>query len=159
MVNEKKDEIQIDIYRVIHAVLRRSILILVVACIAGGGIYYYVHKHVRPSFNCSGKIYVIDREEKSIKVSIEELNVGSQLVEDYKTLITSRIVLEQVISRLNLDLTYKQLEKCVMIDNPVDTRIITISVNYDDKNNIRRVLNTIEDVTCNELANKLGTGI
>lgn len=151
------DEIQIDIPRMVRAVLDKWFLLLLIACIASCFGYVFTRSEQSSSYYSSGKIYVIDREEKEIKVSIEELNVGSKLVEDYKSLITSRLVLENVINRLGLDMTYQKLKSCITVNNPVDTRIIEISVRYDDIKGIRQILNTIEDVTCNELANKLGT--
>lgn len=157
MENSSADGFQIDIFRTLKSVLGKSPIILFIACIFFCAAYKYEKGNIAPSYSSSGKIYILDREEKEIKLSIDELNIGIRLVEDYKAMITSRLVLETVIKRLNLDITYETLKSYIVITNPEETRIIEIQLYYDDVENISRILNTIEDVTCNELADKLRT--
>ena len=64
--------------------------------------------------------------------SLADLQIGSQLTKDYKIIVTSRRVLNQVIEEMELDLTYKDLVEKVTIDNPQDTRILSISVEDPD---------------------------
>ena len=47
-------------------------------------------------------------------------------------LVTSRPVLEEVISELGLDMDYEDLQEAVSINNPSDTRILTITVSNSD---------------------------
>ncbi len=157
MENESGGGLQIDIFRTLKSVLNESLIILFVASIVFMGAYIYEKGRNAPSYSSSGKIYILDRNEKEIKLSIDELNIGIRLVEDYKAMITSRIVLETVIKRLDLDITYEALKSCIVISNPEETRIVEIQLYYNDEENITRILNTIEDVTCNELADKLRT--
>ena len=58
--------------------------------------------------------------------------MGTQLTQDYKVLVTSRPVLEEVAEELGLDMTYEVLRDGVSIDNPTDTRILTITVENRD---------------------------
>ena len=51
---------------------------------------------------------------------------------DYKVLVTSRPVTGQVITNLDLNLSHEQLVKKIKVDNPTDTRILTISVEDTD---------------------------
>lgn len=157
MENQSTDEIQIDIFRMINSVLRKWPLIFIVMCIAGYAGYSYNSDKIIPSYSSSGKIYVIDRVERELTVSIEDLDIGSRLVEDYKELVTSRIVLEQVIDQLGLDISYERLRDCLSVNNPEETRIIEISITYEDEGQIQAILNKIETVTCFNLSRKLGT--
>lgn len=151
------DEIQIDIFRAAKAAIRKLPLILLAMCVTGYIAYAYFEKKAVPSYSSSGKIYVIDKETQEITVSIEDLDIGTRLVEDYRHLITSRIVLEKVIQELGLDITYEELQSCITASSPTDTRVIEISIRYGDKTQITRILNKIENVTCNYLSRKLGT--
>lgn len=156
MEKENHDEIQIDIVRTIKSVLRKLPFIFIVVCLTYIVTYSYFSSKKDVSYSTTGKIYVIDKEQKEITLSIEDLDIGSELVEDYLELITSRVVLEKVIYQLKLDMTYDELKDCVTTQNPADTRIIEITVEYDDVTQIEKVLNEIEDVTCKYLSDKIG---
>lgn len=157
MENQSTDEIEVDIIRAVKSVLRKWPLILIAVCLTGALSYKYFNESNEPSFSSSGKIYIIDKEEKGISVSIEDLDLGSRLVEDYKELIKSRIVLDKVISRLHLNLGFEELNSCITICNPKDTRIIGITLQYNNRAMIQKILNEIEDVTCGYLSTRLGT--
>lgn len=157
MDNGSSEEIQIDLLRAVKAVIRQWPILLCITCFAGFMGYVYFTKTNSSYFTTNGKIYVIDREETGFTLSIEDLDVGSRLVEDYKELIKSRFVLERVIKRLKLGITYDELLPCVSVDSPIDTRIIEIEVKYDESKTAQSILNAIEIITCNDLAYKLGT--
>lgn len=159
MEKQSNDEIEfeIDIFRALKAVVRKWPLIFFAACFAAVAAYAFFSERIYPSYTCSGKIYVIDKEAQEIRLSIEDLDVGSKLVADYKELILSRIVLEKVISQLELDISYEGLKQCLTVYNQDDTRIIEITVNYGDRVYAQQILNKVEDLTCNYLPEKLGT--
>lgn len=157
MDNGGSEEIQVDLLRAVKAVIRQWPILLCITCIAGCMGYVVFSKANSSYFTTNGKIYVIDREETGFTLSIEDLDVGSQLVEDYKELIKSRFVLERVIKRLELGITYEDLLPCVSVNSPIDTRIIEIEVKYEKSKTAQSILNTIEIITCNDLAYKLGT--
>ena len=54
--------------------------------------------------------------------------MGTQLTQDYKELIGSRPVMQEVINTLNLDITYRQLAEKLKLENPKDTRILYLTV-------------------------------
>lgn len=157
MENQNSDEIQIDIFRAIKAVLRKSPLIIVATILVAVVTYPYFDNNIYPKYSTSGKIYVIDKEGTEINLSIEDLDIGSRLVEDYMQLITSRIVLEKVIKDLALDITFWELKNSITVVNPQDSRIIEISLRFDDSTQIMKILNRVEDVTCDYLSERLGT--
>ena len=61
------------------------------------GLYIHVHG-VRPI-------------KETTLTSLADLQIGSQLTKDYSVMITSRPVLEQVIEKQGLNLTYDQLKE------------------------------------------------
>ena len=75
--------------------------------------------------------------------SLADLQIGSQLTKDYKIIVTSRRVLNQVIEDMELNLTYKELVEKVTIDNPQDTRILAISVEDPDPNMAKLIADRI----------------
>ncbi len=57
--------------------------------------------------------------------------------------MTSRPVLEEVIDQLKLPLEYEELKEKITIDNPKDTRILSITVQDPDPELARDVANTV----------------
>ena len=71
-------------------------------------------------------MYVLSKE--TTLTSLADLQIGSQLTQDYKVMITSRPVLQQVITDLNLEYDYEEFKEELIIENPKDTRILQLSI-------------------------------
>ena len=78
----------------------------------------------------STMLYIVNKT--TTLTSLTDLQLGTQLTKDYKVLVTSRPVTGQVITNLDLNLSHEQLVKKIKVDNPTDTRILTISVEDTD---------------------------
>ncbi|MCI8727182.1 MAG: polysaccharide export protein [Hungatella sp.] len=112
-------------------VLKRKLWLILIMAFLGGGIAGAFSKFVLiPQYNSSAMLYILSKE--TTLTSLADLQIGSQLTKDYTVIVTSRPVLEEVISRLNLDITYKELREKITIDNPKDTRILTLTVQDPD---------------------------
>jgi capsular polysaccharide biosynthesis protein len=94
-----------------------------------------------PLYKATAKMY-INSSSKSV-VDISDLQISTQLKGDYKVLLTSRELLEQVIGDLHLDYEAKQLESMITIGNPPDTRIITVTVTNPDPEEAADIANTL----------------
>lgn len=129
--NLAEEEIEIDLRELLFRLKERLFIILLVG-ILGGGLGYLVSKFVLiPVYESSSMIYVISKE--TTLTSLADLTIGAQLTEDYKVLIKSRTVMEDVLKKVKLDLDYHQLEKKIDIENPRNTRILKINVKDSDK--------------------------
>ena len=71
---------------------------------------------LNPVYTSTSMVYVLSKE--TTLTSLADLQIGSQLTKDYSVMITSRPVLEQVIEKQGLDLTYDQLKEKITITNP-----------------------------------------
>lgn len=121
---------EIDLLELLMVLKRKLWLILLMAFL-GGGIAGAFSKFVLiPQYNSSAMLYILSKE--TTLTSLADLQIGSQLTKDYAVIVTSRPVLEEVINRLNLDITYKELREKITIDNPKDTRILTLTVQDPD---------------------------
>ena len=90
---------------------------------AAGTYSYYL---LTPQYISEAKIYVLSKE--TTLTSLADLQMGTQLTQDYKELIGSRPVMQEVINTLNLDITYRQLAEKLKLENPKDTRILYLTV-------------------------------
>ena len=111
-----------------------------------GGVAGAFSKFVlTPQFKSTAMVYILSKE--TTLTSLADLQIGSQLTKDYKIIVTSRRVLNQVIDEMELGLTYKDLKEKVTIDNPQDTRILSISVEDPDPNMAKMIADKIATVS------------
>ena len=75
-----------------------------------------------PMYTSTSMMYAVSKE--TTLTSLADLQIGSQLTQDYKVIITSRPVLEEVIGDLDLNISYEILKSKISINNPADTRIL-----------------------------------
>ena len=120
------EEIEIDLFELFMELKRRIWVILGVAVLCAGVAGAFSAFVLTPQYTSTAMVYILSKE--TTLTSLADLQIGSQLTKDYKIIVTSRPVLEDVISSLGLDTTYKDLKKKITIDNPADTRILSISV-------------------------------
>ncbi len=124
------DEIEIDLKAILLEWKKRWWMIA--AAVAAGGLFAFLLSKtiLSPVYTSTSMMYVLSKE--TTITSLADLQIGTQLTQDYKVLVTSRPVLEEVIDNLGLDMSYENLKEAVSIDNPSDTRIMTVTVENGD---------------------------
>ena len=120
------DEIVIDFRELFYEFKRRIWWILLAAVLGTGAAGAYSYYLLTPQYISEAKIYVLSKE--TTLTSLADLQMGTQLTQDYKELIGSRPVMQEVINTLNLDITYRQLAEKLKLENPKDTRILYLTV-------------------------------
>lgn len=75
-------------------------------------------------------VYILSKE--TTLTSLADLQIGSQLTQDYKIIVTSRPVISEVIDKLKLDISYENMVSKITINNPNDTRILSITAQDPD---------------------------
>lgn len=119
----KQDEI--DLVELFFA-FRHKLWAIILAAVLGTGIAGAFSKFVLiPQYQSTAMLYILSKE--TTLTSLADLQIGSQLTQDYKIIVVSRPVLEDVIESLGLNLDYKELKKKLTISNPADTRILSIT--------------------------------
>ena len=123
---EDDDEIEIDLLELFYALRHRWWPILLALVIGAGAAGVYTKKLIAPHYQSTSMVYVLSKE--TTLASLADLQIGSQLTKDYSVIIKSRPVLQEVIDKQNLDMTTDELGEMITIDNPKDTRILSITV-------------------------------
>ena len=130
MEKQYDDEVEIDLLELLYE-FKKKLWLIILALAAGAGIAGVFSAVVmKPVYTSTSMLYVLSKE--TTLTSLADLQIGTQLTQDYKVLITSRPVLETVIDNLGLNQTYGQLKNRVSIANATDTRILTVSVTDND---------------------------
>lgn len=143
---EKKfeEETQIDLIGLFYALKKRA-LILAAALLAGAVIAgAYTKLTVTPMYSATSSILVLSKE--TTLTSIADLQLGSQLSQDYAVLFKTRTVMQKVIDELGLDMAYQQLENSITITYPNNTRIMEITVTNSDPETAKQLADKVAEV-------------
>lgn len=149
---KEQNTMEIDVFHLFKILWKRKILVALVAIVAGALAFAYSAFIVKPEFTSTTRIYVVNRNQGDKPgLTNQDLQAGSYLVKDYREIILSQDVLEKVTSNLKLDLSPKDLASKVKVTVPVDTRIVSISVNDRVPEEASRIANSLREVAAEKI--------
>lgn len=149
---KEQNTMEIDVFHLLKILWKRKILIALVAIVAGALAFAYSAFIVKPEFTSTTRIYVVNRNQGDKPgLTNQDLQAGSYLVKDYREIILSQDVLEKVTSDLKLDLSPKALASKIKVTVPVDTRIVSISVNDRVPEEASRIANSLREVAAEKI--------
>jgi len=149
---KEQNTMEIDVFHLLKIFWKRKILIALVAIVVGALAFAYSAFIVKPEFTSTTRIYVVNRNQGDKPgLTNQDLQAGSYLVKDYREIILSQDVLEKVTSDLKLDLSPKALASKVKVTVPVDTRIVSISVNDRVPEEASRIANSLREVAAEKI--------
>ena len=121
------DEDEIDLVEIFYLLwgnIGKIILLTVLGAAMAFGITYFL---ITPKYEATARMYILTSSSSSV-VNLSDLQISNNLRADYQELLLSRPLVEDVISNLQLNYQYKDLEEMVSITNPTDTRILNVKV-------------------------------
>mgnify|MGYP004460773669 FL=1 len=150
-MEQQNEEMEIDLMEIFYLLKSRILIIMLVAVLfalgAGLGTYYMIS----PTYSSTSSIYVLTKE--SI-ISYTDLQIGKSLTSDYIEMIQSPTVLDNVIKNLGMQdkMTYKSLGKLISVENPTDTRILNLTVRYNDPRIAKSIVDELAEVSCERIS-------
>ena len=150
------DEIEVDLLELFHVVMRKMWIIIASMLIGALIMGVYTKVMVTPLYKATSTIYILGNKSEN-NVEMSDLQVGSQLTKDYQELIKKRSVLEPVINKLNLDMSYEGLKNSVSISNAQDTRLVEISVTNPSPELASEIADEIALTTIDKVAEVMKT--
>lgn len=121
------DELEIDLMEIIR-VLWHWAWVIAAATIGCGLIAFVYSKFfITPTYESTSRIVVLNQTNTD-NLTVNDLNLGTQLSNDYKELIRSRDVVETVIEAYRLDTNYEKFVQNIKVSSPTNTRIIDITL-------------------------------
>lgn len=155
MDTTKNEEIEIDLMEILFLLLRRLWLIIAAGVIGGILFGLYTHAFIRPQYESQSMIYILTKSTSI--TSLTDLQVGTQLTEDYMVFIKSRPVVDKVIENLDLKLSYKEFVDKVSIVNPDNSRVLKLTVTDYNADTARTIVNELTDVSVKRIAEIMAT--
>lgn len=153
MMNEKRDEFEIDLQKLVQACLRKWWLFVVAAVIAGMLSFWYTACFVTPVYRASVTAYVnnIRRGEDITYISGTNLMAAQQLVATYIQIIGSDAVLARVAEEAELDLLPKDIRKIMSAKQVGETELFQVSVLHPDPVEAAKIANAIAEIAPQEI--------
>lgn len=142
---ETNDEVTLDLREIVAVLLKKLWMILLVGVLFAAGAFSVSKYLITPMYQSTTKIYVMNKQDSSTAFTYSDLQTGSQLTQDYMTLVKSRPVVERVIEELGLDEDYNSLVGMISVGNPSNTRILNITVRYPDPYLAMNIADTLRD--------------
>ena len=127
-VREQQEDV-IDLVELFYLMWSHMLQIIACVLLGGAAAFAYTYFLVTPQYQATAKMYVVS---STSLLNVNNLSISSELAIDYQELILSRQLLENVIDELNVDMTASQLASMISIENPTDTRILSVTVTNPD---------------------------
>ncbi len=146
----------IELRELFEIVLKRKwLIVLIVILCAGLGTYHSIYRVV-PVYHSSTTLIVntakgVSASDFAENFNLSSVNFSQKLVVTYGEIIKSRVVLEQVIERLELNMGYGGLLSRTSATPVGNTEILRISVRDQDPERAALIANTISDVFVKEV--------
>lgn len=149
----EEQEGQIDLREVLFA-LKKRLLVVLAAVLAGAALAgAYTNLFVTPLYSSTAKMLVLSKE--TTLTSLADLQLGTQLADDYGMLITSRSVLQETIDNLGIDMGTGQLRSSISLSNPTNTHILNITVTNPDPELAMRIANELAETASDYIGQQM----
>ena len=147
---ENNDVVEIDLMEIFGLMLHRLWLIILCA-VAAGAVGYAVSRFVlTEQYESTTRIYVLNRQNDDT-LTYTDVQLGTQLTKDFREIIKSRYVLEQVIDICGLADSSGSLGSRVSVDTQTDTRIVTITVTDTDPARAQYIANELREAAAERI--------
>lgn len=148
MEQHNEEYIEIDLLRLLAALQRKALMIalsVLALALAGFLLAFCV---IPPKYQASALLYVNNSSFSvgSTSISLSDLSASQTLVDTYIAILMTRLTLNEVIERADLEYDYEDLEEMIEAEAVNHTEIFEITVTSKDPEEAKRIANTIVEV-------------
>ncbi len=140
-----EDEDEIDLLEMGRYLLRYWYIIVVSAVLCGTAAFCYSRFFITPQYESTATMYILTKE--TTLASLADLQIGSQLTNDYAVVVKNRTVLDKTIRELGIGedgkVTYETLATTISTENPSNTRMLKITASNPDPQMAMDIANTV----------------
>ncbi len=137
-----------DIVKILKKRLFLIVSLTILSGIIAAGISYFV---LTPIYQTSTQMLVNQQDTEIETIQSQDIQTNLQLINTYNVIIKSPVILEQVIERLDLELTTSQLSEKISVSNVNNSQIINIGVIDEQHFRAVDIANTVVAVFQEEL--------
>ncbi len=126
------DVIEIDLWKLMSACLRKWWLIVLAAMVCGIAGYVISKVCIAPTYESTVKIYVNNSEINvgNLSISASDLTASAKLVDIYEVILNTKDTLDVILERAGLSDTYdyRDIREMLRTDSVNDTQIFQVKV-------------------------------
>lgn len=155
-MEQNNNEIEIDFQEILFLLLDK-IWIIGASTICIALIALIITKTaITPMYASDTKMYVLNKNSDT-NVTYSDLQVSSQLTNDYVQFVKSRTVLQKVIDNLGLDMSVSSLSGRISVTTPMNTRMLVVTVVDEDPVNAKKIADTLAKYAGEYICEKMDT--
>lgn len=155
LMDKKEGELEISLSDVLSVILRRWWIILIAIILCSVLVFVYLSVTYVPTYKSTAKMYVNNDSStinsSLVNISSSDILASQALVNTYCVILKSRVTLDEVIRRSQLDYTYEQLLSMIDCGSVNDTEVLYISVTSTDPAEARAISNGIAKVLSEQI--------
>ncbi len=131
--------------------------IVIAAVLAVGAAFIYDTQIKTPLYSTYTKVLLMqDNASNNSSATLNDVSANQKLATTYSEFVKSRLVLQQVIDKLNLDYSADDLAKNVNVTNVTDTQVLKITVTDPSAENAQKIADTTTTVFSKEITDITG---
>ncbi|MDD6332501.1 MAG: Wzz/FepE/Etk N-terminal domain-containing protein [Clostridium sp.] len=150
---QNNEEMEIDLRVLFFELLKRWKLVVALTVLGALLAFGYSGFFLVPQYESTAELYVLTKSTSI--TSLADIQMGSNLTNDYIVVVKGRPVLDQVIENLKLSETYETLEKKIELNNPANSRILQITVTDEDPSQAKKIADEVAKVSSAYISEKM----
>ena len=155
--NTKNEEVEIDLSRLLDALLKRAWLIGLVAIICAVATLFGTILFVSPKYQSSAMFYVNNTSlsvgDVSLGISSGDISASKSLVKTYIVILKTRETLTDVIDYAGVNLTYSQVKNMISAEAVDSTEVFRVVVTSEDPAEAEKIADAIAYILPKRIAN------
>lgn len=153
---QQNDEIEIDLQRLIGALVDKAWLIAIVAVVCAVAVLLGTIFFVTPQYQATAKFYVNNSalsslSDAALSISSADISASRGLVKTYIVILNTRESLNDVIDYAGVDRTYGQLKGMISASSVDNTEIFQVVVTSPDPEEAEKIANAIAYILPNRI--------
>lgn len=131
--------------------------VVLAAAIVVALLFVYGEFILVPKYSSTSTLYILRKENSNDYVYTQaDFNMALNVVNDCTYMVRSHEVLDEVINKLSIDISYKELYNSVTISNPDNTRILEITVETESAELSKQIVDEICRIASEKINKTMG---
>lgn len=133
----------LSIQEIVQTLRRRMGLILFLTIGLIVSVALISHYLLKPIYQSSSQFIVIQQQNETVPLGINEIETNLGLIKTYSEIIKSPIILEKVMDEMNLTLSIEELSKQIEIMSEEQSQVVTVSAIADQPETAAQIANLV----------------
>ena len=150
-MNEKKErKLEITVKDVFNILIKKWLIIVLCGLVLASSFLLGTKLFITPQYESVTKMFVLYKI-KSEFYQPADFQMSTMLAQDYAQVIKSRTVAEEVIKRLDLDMSPDALMRKTTVETSEDTRVVAIGVTDPDPAMAQMLADALREVSSEQI--------